>query len=170
VHNDDDGTRNGSYQLDSLSEIATRLRAFRRARDWEQYHSPKNLAISVAIEAGELLEHFQWRSDADVEEHLRTEEDSVAEELADVAIYVIQLAEVAGIALPEAIHAKIAQNHARYAVEVSRGSFQKRPNIHRAPGVDAQLRSAAPSQPKAQPAEMRGVAAAPSSCGVDDHQ
>jgi dCTP diphosphatase len=129
MHDDHCGMSNGVWPLDSLTEIAGRLRAFRHARDWGQYHSPKNLAISVAIEAGELLEHFQWRSDADIEEYLTTDKEGVAEELADVAIYVIQLAEVAGIALPDAIHAKIAQNDSRYAVEFARGNYHKQPSL-----------------------------------------
>jgi dCTP diphosphatase len=120
---------NGSCPPDSLTEIASRLRTFRQARDWGQYHSPKNLAISVAIEASELLEHFQWRSDADIEEYLATDKERIAAELADVAIYVIQLAEVAGIALPDAINTKIAQNDARYTVELARGNFRKQPSL-----------------------------------------
>lgn len=124
----------GPPQFDRLGDIEMRLREFRQARQWEQYHTPKNLAISVAIEVGELLEHFQWRTDADIETHLRTQKDEVAEELADVAIYVIQLAEVAGIGLVEAIEAKIAENALRYPVDISRGNSEKQPKRRLAAG------------------------------------
>jgi dCTP diphosphatase len=130
----------------TLLEIETRLRDFRRDREWEQYHTPKNLAISVAIEAGELLEHFQWRSDADVAEYLRTNRDVVGEELADVAIYVIQLAEVAGVALMEAIETKIADNAARYPVEIARGNHQKQPACRPAALEGERIAESAPFQ------------------------
>lgn len=110
---------------DSLDQITERLRAFRIARDWQRYHTPKNLAVSVAIECGELLEHFQWRSDDEVQEHLETQRQEVAAEIADVAIYAIQLADVAGIRLADAVDAKLAANAERYPVELAHGSRRK---------------------------------------------
>jgi dCTP diphosphatase len=113
-------------RLDSLEEIQARLNIFRRERAWEAFHSPKNLAVSVAIEAGELLEHFQWRSDAEVAQHIATDTEAIAEEIADVAIYAIQLADVAGIDLGEALAAKIEKNRVKYPPESTRGVGERR--------------------------------------------
>jgi dCTP diphosphatase len=100
--------------FDSLDAITDALRQFREERRWDGYHTTKNLAISIAIEVGELLEHFQWRSEDEIDDHLREARPEVAAELADVAIYVVQLAEVAGVSLAAAIETKIAENGERY--------------------------------------------------------
>jgi NTP pyrophosphatase (non-canonical NTP hydrolase) len=112
----------------TLDDLAHELRRFAAERDWEQFHTPKNLAISLAVEAGELLEHFQWGSDADIAARLRSPDgrDAVAEELADVLIYLVRLADVAGIDLLEAASAKLAANAARYPADEVRGSSAKR--------------------------------------------
>jgi NTP pyrophosphatase (non-canonical NTP hydrolase) len=111
-------SRNGkspeAVLLDSLSAIEGLLRQFREERGWERFHSPKNLGISLAIEVGELLEHFQWRSDKDVMQHIAAERSRIAEEVADVVIYAIQLADVAKIDLGTAIADKISKNSQKY--------------------------------------------------------
>jgi dCTP diphosphatase len=121
LHRDPAGDGDGP----SLDAIAARLRGFRAERDWERFHTPRSLAVSVAIEAGELLEHFQWVSDAEVEEHVKERWDSIQEELADVAIYLVQLSDVLGIALGEAIEGKISLNESRYPAAAARGSSRK---------------------------------------------
>ena len=106
----------------TFEEAKVKALAFRRARDWEQFHNPKDLAISISIEAAELLEVFQW-SGADLE--VVRKADRAQEELADVAIYCIYLAEALGIDLPQAIAAKIDENERKYPVAKSRGSSAK---------------------------------------------
>ena len=110
---------------DSLSAIANRLRTFRDEREWERFHTPRNLAMSIAIECGELLEHFQWVSDDDIAAHVAERQQEVADELADVAIYVIQLADALGISLPDAIAKKIESNERRYPADAARGTATK---------------------------------------------
>jgi len=102
-----------TFDLDSTAE---RLRAFARERDWEQYHSPKNLAMALAAEAGELLEIFQWRTatESAPESWDPTTRDHVAEEVADVLIYLVRLADVSGIDLADAVDAKITRNAQRF--------------------------------------------------------
>jgi NTP pyrophosphatase (non-canonical NTP hydrolase) len=117
--------------FDSLAYISERLSHFRQARLWERFHTPKNLAISVSIEAGELLEHFQWRSDDEVEAHLRDHETAVASELADVAIYVVQLADALGVSLADAIGTKLDENAERYPIALARGNHLKHSELHR---------------------------------------
>ena len=115
---------------DSLAAIAARLRDFREARDWGRFHTPGNLALAIGVECGELLEHFQWLDDENAAEELTAKSDQVGEELADVAIYVIQLADTLGIPLGDAIAAKIDANNSRYPVELARGNATKHDEFH----------------------------------------
>ena len=105
------------------------LREFARARDWEQFHTPKNLAMALAAEVGELLEVFQWLSDDETRPQYLTDATRAAAraELADILIYAIRLGDVLGIDLDEAIESKIESNGRRYAVEIARGKAEKRP-------------------------------------------
>lgn len=105
--------------------LAGRLAEFARERDWDQFHSPKNLAMALAGEAGELIEHFQWLS----EEQSRALDDAtrraVAMEMADVLLYLVRLADRLDVDLVAAAHAKIELNARKYPVEGFRGSARK---------------------------------------------
>lgn len=102
-----------------------RIRAFRDERDWMQFHDPKNLAVSIAIETAELLEHFQWKDKAQSERHAAENKQAVAEEIADVAIYLLELADNLGIDLEKAINEKLDKNARKYPVEKARGVAKK---------------------------------------------
>jgi dCTP diphosphatase len=107
----------------TFREIQDQIQAFVAARDWQQFHSPKNLAAAIAVESGELLAHFRWLGEQeshDVVKHpeVRAEVDS---EIADVLILTLELADRMGIDPAEAIRRKLAVNEARYPVEKSRG-------------------------------------------------
>lgn len=108
-----------------LDDITQRIVAFRDAREWKQFHSPRNLAASITIESAELLELFQWSSDVslphDVEEHRA----DLERELADIAIYCLLLAHDTGVDLEEAIDAKLAENEAKYPADKARGRRDK---------------------------------------------
>ena len=108
-----------------MKHIIARIRAFRDERDWMQFHDPKNLAISIAIEAAELLEHFQWKDKAQSERHAAENKEAVAEEIADVAIYLLELADNLGIDLEKAINEKLDKNAKKYPVEKARGVATK---------------------------------------------
>jgi NTP pyrophosphatase (non-canonical NTP hydrolase) len=112
----------------TLEELAAELRRFAAERDWERFHTPKNLALSLAVEVGEVLEHVQWGSDEDIAALLASSDGRAAlsEELADVLIYLVRLADVAGIDLLAAASAKIAANAERYPAREVRGSSAKR--------------------------------------------
>ena len=103
-------------------ETIQRVLKFRDDRDWRQFHTPKDLAISMSLEAAELLEIFQW-SGTDVE--CRDKLDKVREELADVLSYCILMADVCGLDLDEIMNAKVDRNEAKYPVEMARGSAAK---------------------------------------------
>ena len=105
-----------------FEEAAAKALAFRDERNWKQFHNPKDLAISISLEAAELLESFQWSAeDLEVPE----KRDHMSEELADVAIYCIYLADTIGIDLTDAIMAKINSNAQKYPVEKSFGNSSK---------------------------------------------
>ncbi len=98
-------------------ETIDRIRRFTEDRDWDQFHTPANLAKSISIEANELLECYQWSDDADLE-HVR-------EELADVIVYCQNLLDKLGLDVDEIVNSKMAKNEAKYPVEKARGSAAK---------------------------------------------
>jgi dCTP diphosphatase len=110
---------------DSLSELRARINQFVQERDWEQFHSPKNLAMAMIVEAAELVEHFQW--DTIEESHQLTPEkrEQVGHELADTFVYLLRIAEVTGIDLIAAANAKIELNAKKYPVDKAKGSNAK---------------------------------------------
>ena len=103
-------------------ETIQRVLRFRDDRDWRQFHTPKDLAISLSLEAAELLEVFQW-SGTDLE--YRDKLDRIREELADVLSYCVLMADVCGLDLDEILNAKVDKNAAKYPVEKARGSAAK---------------------------------------------
>lgn len=103
-------------------EIISEVLEFRRCRNWEQFHNPKDLAISISIEASELLENFQWKSS---DETLDSKRDSIADELADVLIYTIYLAEALDLKIEDVIRAKLAKNESKYPVKKAYGRKEK---------------------------------------------
>lgn len=103
--------------MSDIKDMIQDLREFTAERDWDQFHSPENLAKSVAIEAGELLECFQWSGEADKER--------VAEEASDVLAYLLQLFDKMGIDPVEAFQKKMQKNREKYPPELARGSALK---------------------------------------------
>jgi NTP pyrophosphatase (non-canonical NTP hydrolase) len=110
---------------DSLDDLNGKLLAFARERDWEQFHSPKNLSMALAGEAGELLEHFQWLSEAQSAALPDDKREQVALEMADILIYLIRLAERLDIDLVDAAYRKMALNQSRYPAERVRGDARR---------------------------------------------
>lgn len=106
--------------------LTEKLIGFRDARDWKQFHTPRNLAVSLSIEAAELLECFQWKSEAEVDEFLNSEHKiKLQEEIADVASYLLLLCNATGIDLVEAVNDKVVKNDRKYPVELSKGNAKK---------------------------------------------
>jgi len=109
----------------SLQALARALQQFADARDWGPFHSPKNLASALVVEAGELLEHFQWLSEDQSRQLAPEKKQAVAHEMADVLLYLVQLSSVLGIDLMDAARAKMALNAQKYPVEQARGHSRK---------------------------------------------
>ena len=111
----------------TVAELKSRVLHFVRERDWEQFHSPKNLSMALAAEAGELMEHFLWSTpdQAAVVARDPAKRERIAEELADVVIYALEFANIAGLDVAAAIERKMTANAARYPVEKARGRSDK---------------------------------------------
>jgi len=110
---------------DSLIELRDRLRLFAAEREWDQFHSPKNLAMALSVEVAELVEHFQWLGEDASRSLPANKLQQVREEAADVLVYLIRLADKLGLDLAVAARDKIAANALKYPVEKSRGSIRK---------------------------------------------
>lgn len=108
-----------------ITDLQARLREFANERDWEQFHSPKNLAAALSVEAAELLEHFQWLTEAQSRALPEATRAKVSEELADVLLYLLQLSDKLGIDSMEAARRKLQANAAKYPVDQARGSSKK---------------------------------------------
>lgn len=108
-----------------LENLTQRIVAFRDERDWKQYHSPRNLAASISIEAAELLELFQWSSDETVQDDVESNRADLERELADTAIYLLLLAHDTGVDLEAAIEAKLTENAGKYPADSARGRREK---------------------------------------------
>lgn len=110
---------------DSLDELRGKINAFVEERDWAQFHSPKNLAMAMIVEAAELVEHFQWNTEEESRMLTESKREQVGHELADTFVYLLRLAEVLDIDLIEAANSKILLNAKKYPVDKARGSNAK---------------------------------------------
>lgn len=109
----------------TIGELRAKVSAFNAERDWAQYHSPRNLAMALSVEVAELLELYLWSSDTGPQPPVASRAPRVAEELADVAICLLNLAERTGVDLSAAVEAKIAKNAEKYPVELAKGRLEK---------------------------------------------
>jgi NTP pyrophosphatase (non-canonical NTP hydrolase) len=110
---------------DSLVELRQKIDGFVNERDWAQFHSPKNLAMAMIVEAAELVEHFQWDTIQESYDLSAEKRQEVAHELADTFVYLLRLSEVTGIDLIKAANDKIALNAIKYPVDKAKGSNAK---------------------------------------------
>ncbi len=110
---------------DSIRELTREICAFRDARDWAQFHNPKEMAVAITAEAAELLQHFVWQNADQSLARVAGRRDELASEMADVAILLFEMANDCGIDLATAMRQKLARNEDRYPVEKARGSNRK---------------------------------------------
>ena len=110
---------------DSLQHLRHRLNDFVNERDWAQFHTPKNLAMAMIVEAAELVEHFQWDTPAESQQLTAEKREQVSHELADTFVYLLRIAEVLNIDLIEAANKKIELNALKYPVDKAKGSNAK---------------------------------------------
>ncbi len=110
---------------DSIAELTAQIQTFVDARDWRKFHNAKDLAVAISAEAGELMQHFVWQQEEQIEKRLEKNREEIASEIADVAILLFEFADNLGMNLGEVMQAKIARNDVRYPVEKSRGNNLK---------------------------------------------
>lgn len=108
-----------------MKSLTEHILAFRDERDWKQFHNPKDLALSLSLEASEVLEVFQWKSGAEVDAVCHDRKDDLSDELADVLYYTLLMAHDLDIDLESALLAKLAKNAEKYPIEKARGSSRK---------------------------------------------
>jgi NTP pyrophosphatase (non-canonical NTP hydrolase) len=106
-------------------DLQRMLREFASERDWEQFHSPKNLAAALSVEAAELLEHFQWQTEEESRSLPEAKRAQIAEELADVFLYLLRLADKLDVDLIASGHSKLVVNAKKYPADLARGSSRK---------------------------------------------
>lgn len=114
-----------SWKSNELDRIRRKIDDFAEERDWDQFHSPKNLTSALSVEASELLEIFQWATCQESEEISAKDREKVAEELADVLIYAIRLASRVGLDPIDIVDAKLRANAGKYPVDQFKGSSRK---------------------------------------------
>ena len=125
----------GPREKSDISRLQDAITRFAAERDWHQFHDPKNLAMAVAVEAGELMDHFRWVRNEDARKILddaRTRA-GVEEEAADVMILLLEFATVSGIDIAAAVERKMARNAERYPVDLSKGRAVKHDRLHEPP-------------------------------------
>jgi dCTP diphosphatase len=110
---------------DPIQDLRNKLRQFAAERDWDQFHSPKNLAMALSVESAELLENFQWLSDAESAALAPERREKIREELADVLLYLIRLADKLDIDLATAATDKLSVNAKKYPIQKARGNNKK---------------------------------------------
>ena len=111
--------------MSNIDDLTKRIIAFRNARDWKQFHNPKDLALSLVLEAAEVMEHFQWKNQKEIEEYLKTNKEDIADELADTLYWILLMGKDLDIDVLEALDKKISKNEAKYPVERSKGNARK---------------------------------------------
>lgn len=110
---------------DSIKELTASIQEFVDEREWRQFHNAKDLAVAIAAEAGELMQHFVWQQPGQIEKRVAARRDEIASEIADVGILLFELADNLGMKLGDVMATKIAHNHQRYPAEKSRGNNLK---------------------------------------------
>lgn len=115
--------------MSDINDLVKELLAFREAREWKKFHRPKDMALSLVLEAAELLELFQWKSEKEVEEYVKNNKNKISEELADVFNWVILMSHDLSIDIMKASQNKIKHNHKKYPVVKTKGRYAKYTNL-----------------------------------------
>ncbi len=112
-------------QPDKLKILTERIVSFRDARDWKQFHNPKDLSLSMVLEAGEVMEHFQWKNAEEMQKHIEENRSEIADELADVLYWVLLMSHDLNIDIFEAVDRKMRKNEKKYPEDKARGKHTK---------------------------------------------
>lgn len=111
--------------MKNLDDLIRKIIAFRDERDWKQFHNPKDLAISLVLEANEVMEHFQWKNKEEIDQYVVATKDAIGEELADVLYWTLLMSHDLEIDILEALEKKIKKNEEKYPIEKAKGKHTK---------------------------------------------
>lgn len=111
--------------MKNIEDLIKKIISFRDARDWKQFHNPKDVSLSLVLEAGEVMEHFQWKSEKEIEEYVKTNKEDIGDELADVLNWVLLMGHDLDIDVFDALDKKIKKNEEKYPIEKSKGNHIK---------------------------------------------
>lgn len=111
--------------MSEIKELTEKIKKFRDERDWKQFHNPKDVALSLVLEATEVLEHFQWKNDKEMKAYVKSNKEDIGEELADVLYWVLLMSKDLEIDIKEMLEKKIKKNEKKYPVEKARGKHTK---------------------------------------------
>lgn len=111
--------------MSELEQIKQQLKQFAKERDWEQFHSPKNLSMALSVEVAELVEHFQWAKEADSYQHAPEKHQAIASEIADIQMYLVLLADQLNVDIASSVNNKIEKNKERFPIEQVKGRPHK---------------------------------------------
>lgn len=111
--------------MSDIEKITRKIIEFRDARDWKQFHNPKDLALSLVLESAEVMEHFQWKNQAEMEEYVKTHKDDIGAELADVLFWILLMSHDLDIDVLDALEKKMNKNAEKYPVEKAKGRHTK---------------------------------------------
>ncbi|NCB20545.1 MAG: nucleotide pyrophosphohydrolase [Clostridia bacterium] len=111
--------------MNDINQLTQRILDFINDRDWNQFHNPKDLALSLVLESAEVMEHFQWQSNEEMQEYIKSHKDEVGEELADVFYWILLMSHKLDIDIIEAFKNKMLKNEAKYPVDKAKGKHDK---------------------------------------------
>ena len=111
--------------MSEIKKITKKIKKFRDERDWKQFHNHKDVALSIVLEAAELLEHFQWKNKKEVETYVKKNKNEIQDEIADVAIYLFELSDNLRIDIKKAIDEKLLKNAKKYPLNKAKGNYIK---------------------------------------------
>ncbi len=111
--------------MSDINKLIKRIADFRDARDWKQFHNPKDCAISLSLEASEVLEHFQWKSSEEIKEYVESNKGEISEELADVLYWVLLMSNDLDVDIADAFEKKMKKNEDKYPIEKAKGRHAK---------------------------------------------
>ena len=111
--------------MKNIDDLTKRIIAFRDARNWKQFHNAKDVSLSLVLEAGEVMEHFQWKNKVEIEKYIETNKADIGEELADVLYWVLLMSHDLKIDVLDALEKKIRKNEEKYPVDKAKGKHTK---------------------------------------------
>jgi|SRR3990172_9658814 len=111
--------------MSDIDDLTSKIVDFRDARDWKQFHNPKDMALSLVLEAAEVLEHFQWKNQTEVENHVQEKKNEIGEELADVLYWILLMSHDLDVDVAAALREKVKKNEIRYPLEKAKGKHTK---------------------------------------------